>query len=168
MLDALLVRRSVADPLIVKVEADLVARRGLSRQTDGLDHLRRGAARLQAVVAQVGPFSRIAGVLVAEEAGDVLVVSVAPDVVEEPQPVLHDWPTEGEVRIPVLDQSGYVGEAIAAQCVVEIVALRPLAGRAEKPGAAELVAARLGHEVEGGAATVRFTESAGNRHLDFR
>ena len=95
-------------------------------------------------------------------------VAVAPDVVEEPQPVLHDRTAEREIRIPVLDQRRNVGEAVAAQRVVEIVALRPLARRAQKSGAAERVATRLGDQVERRAAAVGFAEPARDRDLDFR
>ena len=55
LLGTLGVHRSVADVLIVQIEADLVARRGLSGQSDRLDHLRSGAARRQALVTLVEP-----------------------------------------------------------------------------------------------------------------
>ena len=56
---------------------------------------------------------------------------------------------------------------VRAQRVVDVVALRPLAGEAAEVGPAEGVAARLGHEVELRPAAVGFAETAGHGELHF-
>ncbi len=166
LLGALRVGGAVADLLIIQIETDLVARRHLPGQADGLDQLGgRGAGR-QILVALVVPRRLVAGVAVAEEAGDLLLVAVAADVVEEPQAVPDDRTTQREVRVPVLDQGRHVGQPVATQLVVQVVALRPLAGGAEEGGAAERVAAGLRNEVEGRPAAIGLTETAGDRHLN--
>ena len=159
-------RRAVADLLVIEIEANLVARRDLPGQTNGFDHLGRRGARRQGVVLLVDPGGLIAGVAVAEQARDLLLVAVAAEVVEEPETVLDDRTAEREVRIPVLDQRRDVRETEAFQFIGQVVALRPLAGRAEEGGARERVAASLGNEVELRSAAIDLAEAAGDRHLD--
>ena len=94
-------------------------------------------------------------------------VAVASDVVEEPQPVLHDRTTQREIGIPVLDQRRNIRDAETAKRVVEIVALRPLARQAQESSAAERVPSGLRDEIERRAAAIGLAEAARDRHLDF-
>src|SRR4030095_3943478 len=89
------------------------------------------------------------------------------DVVEEPQPVTLDRTADGEVGIPVLDQSGRLGDTDAFQIVVEVAPLRPLPCRATERGPAERIAAGPGNDVERRPAAIALPHPAGDGHLDF-
>src|SRR5262249_43176005 len=156
----------VADLLVVEIEADLVSRRRLTGEADRLDQLRGGPSRGQTSVLVVVPGRLIAGIQVPEESRDLLLIAIAADVVVEPQPILHDWSAEREVRVPVLDQRGDVGQTEAFQFIGEVVTLRPLARGAEKAGAAERIAARLRNQVELRTTAIDFTKSTRDRDLN--
>ena len=168
LLGALFIGRAGAVVLIVVVEADLVARGELVGEPDGPDLLVVGVAHLQAAVFHVRPRVRIAGVLVAVLSGHHGVAAERAQLPEEPQLVAHDRPAHREAGVPVLDEARDFAEAVAAQLVVEVVALRPLAGGAPERGAVEGVAAGLGHHVEGRAAAIHLAQAARHGDLDFR
>jgi len=77
-----------------------------------------------------------------------------------------DWTANREVRVVVLDQARRLRDTRAAQPIVEIASLRPLAGRAAEGGAGEPVAAALGNDVERRASAVALAHAARDRHLD--
>ena len=89
-------------------------------------------------------------------------------VAEEPDAVAEDGAAVREVGVPVLDQRREVGEVEAAQFVIEIAALRPLAREAAVVHPAEAVAAGLRNHVERRAAAVDFRQAAGDGDLHFR
>jgi hypothetical protein len=92
---------------------------------------------------------------------------VAAQVVEEPQPIALDRTADREVGVPVLDESRRLRDPDTAQVIIEVAALRPLAGVADERGATVVVAAGLGNDVEGRPAAVALAHAAGDRHLHF-
>ena len=66
-------------------------------------------------------------------------VPIVRTLAEEPDAVAEDRAAEREVGVPVLDQRRQVGEAERAQLVVDVAALRPLAGEAAEVDAAEVL-----------------------------
>ena len=153
---------------VVDIEPELVLLGGLPGESGRADPLRRRVADLQALVPRIGPDTRIRGVLVAVQVRHVLVGADRPHVAVEPDAVAEERAAEREVGVPVLDQHVLIDEPEAAQLVVEIAALRPLARDAAEVGAAERVAARLRHHVECRPAAIHFREPSGDRDLHFR
>src|SRR5262249_26056618 len=114
----------------------------------------------------VVPLGGIVEVGVAIETRNVLMTAVAAQVVEEPEAIVLDGAADGDVGVPVLDQTRRLGDADAAQVVVEIARLRPRAGRAGERGAAERVAARFGNDVERRPAAIALAHAARDGDLD--
>ena len=168
LLRAFLVGRSGAVVLVVEVEPDLVLRRQLIGETDGADLLVIGVAHLQVAILDVVPGVRVAGVQVAVLPRHDRVTAERAQLTVEPQPVPCNRAAHRVTRIPVLDEAGYLGEAVASQRVIEVAALRPLPGGAVEHAAAERVPTGLRHHVEGRAAAIDLAEAAGHRHLNFR
>src|SRR6185369_6652330 len=122
---------------------------------------------LDALIDHVVPACRIAGVGVGEAAGDVRVAAESPGRAVEPHAVALDRAAHGHAAVPAANDRRGVRDAVRAQRVVHVVALRPLAGDVAEERASVGVATGLGHQVERGAATIGLAEAAGHRHLHF-
>jgi hypothetical protein len=124
-------------------------------------------AFLDVAIRHVVPAIRIAGIHVLEDAGDNVRRPHRADNAVEPDAILPDRPAEREARIPAAHDRRGRRQPVRAQLVVEVVALRPLAGDAAEVGPAEHVAAGLGHDVELRAAAIGFAEPSRDGNLDF-
>ena len=90
----------IAIPLVVVIEAELVARRRLRGQSHGGDGFRGGRPRLDGGIRRIVPMARIAGKLIRVQPGDVGVVPFVAVVGKEPELVPDDGSTQRRADVP--------------------------------------------------------------------
>ncbi len=161
------VRAGRATRLILEEAADLVPLGQLSGHAPGVGLAAVGRPCRDAPVDNVVPLGRVASVQISEPSGDVGVFADGPGDSVKPDPIAHDRAAHGHARIPVAYDLRGIGDTERSQLVVDVVALRPLAGQAAEKRSAERVAARFWNDVELRPAAVGFTESTGHGELHF-
>ncbi len=152
--------------LLVPVDVELVARRGLVGQAHAGDVVAGAGARLARGVGFVEP-ARRARVLVGEHARDRRMRSLVAQVQEVPQPVALDRPAQPQRVVPQLQQLARHAQPRRTQLVAVVVAHHAAGDVGEIHRAAQLVAAGLGHDAERRARDLGFAEAGGDREGDF-
>src|SRR4030095_6239871 len=152
-----------ADPLLLPVEADLVAWRGLPR--DAAARVVPGSVgkRGPIGVRRVQPLGGIAGVLVVIDARDPSRTALGAGVDKVPDAVPHDGATHCAVEVVHLAEGNCRCEAGETQFLGGVAGLESLAGAAEEHRARDAVAAGPRHHVHHHARSLRFAAAARRR-----
>ena len=157
-----------AHVLLVPEEIDLLPLRDLPRRAQRRAVPQPVGERLLAVVRVVDPRVRVAGILVVVHAGHEAVGPLIAAGQVEPEPVLHDRPTERGVHVPQLVQLSWFAQPGGHQLVVEVATLQRPICSVQEHRAAERVAASPRHDVDHRPAGFGFAEPASDVDRDFR
>ena len=160
-------RRTAASALIVVRERHTVPWRDLRSQATRDDLPALGHARFNGLIERRIPMRGVAGEAIREDAIDNRRVGPATHVGEEPQAIPFNRTAHAVACIPVGPQGWRLRDPRRSQLVVDIVRRGPVTRRAVERRTAEVVAARLRHDVDARPSGLGFGKAARDQYLHF-